>query len=233
MGGVPTARPTMKEWPADERPREKLLRRGASSLSDVELLAILLRVGTRALTALDLARALLMREGTLRTLAGRNAAELMRLPGIGQAKAVELLAAVELGRRIQAERASKRTIIRSPEDVARKMMPMLRERPSEAFFVLILDAKNGLKAEVELTSGTLNASLVHPREVFKAAIDARAAAVVVVHNHPSGNAEPSREDIEITRQLVKAGEVVGIPVHDHVIVAGDSYTSLAERGILG
>jgi DNA repair protein RadC len=108
----------------------------------------------------------------------------------------------------------------------------LRERATEAFFVLLLDAKNALRAKVEITSGTLNASLVHPREVYKVAIDQRAASIIVVHNHPSGNPDPSREDTEVTRQLAEAGRIVGIPLHDHLIVAGDRFTSLAEKGLL-
>jgi DNA repair protein RadC len=112
------------------------------------------------------------------------------------------------------------------------MVPMFRERTQELFYVLVLDSMNGLKKEVLLTTGTLNASLVHPREVFKTAIDHLAASVIVVHNHPSGNPEPSREDIEITRQLMESGKTLGIPLHDHIIIAGDGYTSFAERGLL-
>jgi DNA repair protein RadC len=156
----------------------------------------------------------------------------MRIHGIGPAKAVELVAAFEIGRRMQATPEDPYPIIRTPEDVARQMIPLLRDRSTEVFFVLLLDAKNALKSRVEITSGTLNASLVHPREVFKAAIDHRAASIIVVHNHPSGNPDPSREDTEVTRQLAEAGRIVGIPLHDHVIVAGDGYTSLAEKGLL-
>jgi DNA repair protein RadC len=156
----------------------------------------------------------------------------MRIRGIGPAKAVELIAAFEIGRRMQAEPDEVRPIIRSPEDVARHMVPLLRDRTNEAFFVLLLDAKNALRSKVEITSGTLNASLVHPREVYKVAIDQRAASIIVVHNHPSGNPDPSREDTEVTRQLAEAGRIVGIPLHDHLIVAGDRFTSLAEKGLL-
>jgi DNA repair protein RadC len=156
----------------------------------------------------------------------------MRIRGIGPAKAAELVAAFELGRRAQAEPEEEWPIIRSPEDVARCMVPLLRDRVNEVFFVLLLDAKNALRSQVEISSGTLNASLVHPREVYKAAIDQRAASIVVVHNHPSGNPDPSREDAEVTRQLAEAGRIVGIPLHDHVIVAGDRFTSMAEKGLL-
>jgi len=156
----------------------------------------------------------------------------MRMKGIGQAKAVELLAAFEIGRRVQGSSPEETVIIRSPEDAAQRVVPMLRDKPHEVFIVLLLDSKNGLTHEQELTVGTLNASLVHPREVFKLAIDHRAASVIVAHNHPSGNPEPSAEDIAVTRQLADAGKVVGIPLHDHLIVAGESFTSLAERGLV-
>jgi DNA repair protein RadC len=222
----------IKDWPADERPREKLLKRGAQALSDAELLAILIRTGTGKMTALDLARTIITHEKNLLRIAQKSAQELMRLKGIGHAKAVELLAAFEIGRRVQGATPEAAVIIRSPDDVAQRVVPLLRDKPHEVFVVLLLDAKNGLKHEQEVTVGTLNASLVHPREVFKLAIDHRAASVIVAHNHPSGNPEPSAEDIAVTRQLADAGKVVGIPLHDHVIVAGESFTSLAERGLL-
>jgi DNA repair protein RadC len=156
----------------------------------------------------------------------------MRQRGIGPAKALELLAAFEIGRRAQAEHEHERPVFRSPQDVARRMVPLLRDRTTEVFYVLIMDSKNALKIDVELSIGTLNASLVHPREVYKVAIDNGAAAIIVVHNHPSGNPEPSTEDIDITRQLAEAGKIIGIPLHDHLIVAGEQYTSHAERGLL-
>ena len=225
-------RPAIKDWPADERPREKLLAHGPAALSDAELLTILIRQGTRQHSALDLAKVILCEAGSLRGVAGLSVPELMRVKGIGKTKAVELLAAFELGRRLESRQDEGKVLIRTPEDVAKIMIPKLRHLTTEEFYVLVLDAKNGVRKEVKLTSGTLNASLVHPREVFKAAIDHRAAAIIVVHNHPSGNLEPSREDIDITHQLVEAGKTIGIPVHDHVIVASGGYTSLAERGLL-
>lgn len=226
-----SSRPSIKQWPPDERPREKLLNHGAKVLSDSELLAILLGSGHGADNAVDLARRILTDSGSLRRAASKNPEELIRIKGIGRAKAVALVAAFELGRRVQGETMEEVAIIRSPGDVAAVMIPRLRDASCEKFHVLILDSKNGLIRNVELTSGTLNASLVHPREVFKTAIDHRAASVIVVHNHPSGNKEPSREDLEITRQLAETGKIVGIPLHDHIIIAGNDYTSLAERGI--
>lgn len=226
-------RTSIKDWPADERPREKLLRQGPAALADAELLAIMIRTGSGRNSALDLAKGILHEGKSLYGIASRSASELMRTKGIGKAKAVELLAAFEIGRRVEARKHDEKLIVRSPEDVARFMIPRMRHLNSEEFYVLVLDAQNGLKEEVRLTTGTLNASLVHPREVFKAAIDHRAASVIVVHNHPSGNLEPSHEDIEITRQLQEAGKIIGIPLHDHLIVATSGFTSLAERGVLG
>jgi DNA repair protein RadC len=225
-------RAPIPSWPRGERPREKLLRQGIHTLSDAELVALILRTGTGESTALDLARSLLVRDQSLRSIGKRTPAELMRQRGIGPAKALELLAAFEIGRRAQAEGERPRPVFRSPEDVARRMVPLLRDRKTEVFYVLVMDAKNALKIDVELSIGTLNASLVHPREVYKVAIDNGAAAIIVVHNHPSGNPEPSTDDIDITRQLVEAGKIIGIPLHDHLIVAGEQYTSHAERGLL-
>lgn len=220
------------DWPADERPREKLLRYGPQTLSDAELLAIIIRVGSGECTAVDIARRILTRHRSLRAVAALSPQELMRLRGIGVAKAVELIAAFEIGRRVESSPDEARFLIRSPEDVAELVLPQLRDLHNEVFVVLHLDSKNGLKHQQRLSVGTLNASLVHPREVYKSAIDHLAASIIVVHNHPSGNHEPSNEDIEITRQLAEAGKIVGIPLHDHVIIAGKGYTSLAERGLI-
>ena len=223
-------RGAIRTWPRGERPREKLLRNGAQTMSDAELLAILIRTGNRAQTALDLASGVLQGGRGLAGLARRNARELMRVEGIGEAKALGILAAFELGRRLQADSGGRRTPLRTPEDAARLVIPRLRDLTHEVFAVLVLDTQNVVLATVELSHGTLNASLVHPREVFKVAIDHVGAAVLVVHNHPSGNPEPSGEDIAITHQLAEAGKILGIPLHDHLIVGGNGYVSLAERG---
>jgi DNA repair protein RadC len=196
------------------------------------LIALVLRTGNPGESALDVARGLLCEAGSFPLLARRGPAELTRRRGIGRAKAAALAAAFELSRRFPSPQDQSRTVFRGPADVARHIGARLRDRTEEVFVVLVLDAKNALVAEVELSRGILNASLVHPREVFKAAIDHRGASVIVLHNHPSGNAEPSSEDQEITRQLADAGRIVGIPVHDHVIVAGSEYRSMAELGFL-
>lgn len=224
--------PGIREWLPDDRPREKLLLRGPQALTEAELLALLLRSGTAGRSALDVARSILRDAGSLRGLAVRSARELMRTHGIGPAKAAELAAAFEIGRRVEAGGGARRPVVRGPADVARMMVPALRDSRQEVFHVLALDSSNAVTANIELSRGTLNASLVHPREVFKTAIDHRAAAIIVVHNHPSGNPEPSPEDLAITRQLAEAGKLLGIPVHDHIIVAESTWTSLSERGIL-
>jgi len=224
--------PAIREWLPDDRPREKLLLRGPQALTEAELLALILRSGTAGRSALDVARNILRDTGSLERLAALSAREMMRMHGVGPAKAAEVAATFEIGRRVEAGGGERRQVVKGPADVARIMVPTLRDRRQEVFHVLVLDSSNAVAANIELSRGTLNASLVHPREVFKTAIDHRAAAIIVVHNHPSGNPEPSPEDLSITRQLSDAGKLLGIPVHDHVIVAGSDWTSLAERGVL-
>ena len=222
----------IKDWPESERPREKLLKRGVDALSDAELLAILIGSGTGKVTAVDLAKRLLVEHKSLRELAGMSVADLQKFKGIGSARAVSIISAFELGRRLHTREDEKLGAVKSPDDVAGRYIPKLRDLKKEIFYVLLLNSANVIIKEVELTRGTLNASLVHPREVFKAAIDGLAASIILVHNHPSGNRTPSSEDIALTKQIVEAGKVVGIPVHDHIIVAGGSYTSFAEENLL-
>jgi DNA repair protein RadC len=201
-------------------------------LTDAELLALVLRTGAGGRSALDLARDLLGRYGSLGGIARAMPAELLRVKGLGCAKVAELSAALEISRRRVAEPDRVPPRIGGPHDIARQLLPRLRDLPWEVFIVVILDSRNAMRKQIELSRGTLSASVVHPREVFKAAIDERAAAIIVAHNHPSGNPEPSREDIELTRQLVESGRILGIPLHDHIIIAGDQCTSLAEMGLM-
>lgn len=217
--------------PAD-RPREKMARCGPGSLTESELLAVVLRTGSDSKSALDVARDLLQDAGGLDGVAKMTVGELVRVRGIGTTKALELQAVFEIGRRRHASAQGLFPVVHSPEDVARRMGPHLCDLQQEVFIVLSLDGKNSVRRETELSRGTLNASIVHPREVFKVAIDERAAAIIVVHNHPSGNPEPSPEDVEITRQLAETGRVVGIPLRDHIIIAGNRHSSLAELGLL-
>ncbi len=222
----------VRDLPRDEWPREKLLRQGPAVLSDAELLALILRSGCGGLSALDLGRELLRRFASLGGLARASPSELLRVRGVGVAKAAGLSAALELSRRRAAEPEAVYPPVACPGEVARLLVPRLRDLPCEVFILAILDARNGLRKQIEISRGTLSASLVHPREVFKAAVDERAAAIIVAHNHPSGNPEPSREDIELTKQLSESGRILGIPLHDHIIVSGEHFTSLAERGLL-
>jgi len=222
----------IKDWPKGERPREKLIRKGSDSLSDAELLAILLRNGSRDGTAVDVAKSILSFNGSLERLASRSFGELRRHRGMGEVKAVTVLAAFELGRRSAVRTGGGRTPVRSPQAVARIFQPLFRDLKQEVCKVLLLDSANHLLRDVKISEGILNSSLVHPREVFRQAIIEPAASVILLHNHPSGNPEPSSEDLQITRQLVEAGKIMGIPVHDHIIIASTSFTSFAERGLI-
>ncbi len=223
----------IKDWPEEERPREKLVARGAQALSDSELLAILLREGTGKITALDLAKSLLVRFENIFELSGRSVGEFMRLKGIGRAKAVTLIAAFELGRRTASGDKPEKIQISSPEAIASRYIPLLETEKQEEFRIITLDSANQILSERVITRGSLNASIVHPREVFKTAISDSAARIIILHNHPSGNPEPSREDRAITEKLVKAGELIGIEVIDHVIIAGRDYYSFTEHNELG
>ena len=222
---------TIKQWPTGERPREKLIRQGPATLSESELLAILLRSGSKGVTAVDLAKKLLSDHRSLRDLARMSAADLNRF-GIGLVRAASIVAAFELLRRLPATDGSERPVLQAPEDVAYIFSPKLRDLHHEEFWALLLTTSNHLISERRITSGTLNSSLVHPRECFAEAITAKAASVIFVHNHPSGNPEPSQEDIAITRQLTEAGKILGIPVYDHVIIGGGQFSSFAQRGLL-
>ncbi|MBP9211638.1 MAG: DNA repair protein RadC [Bacteroidetes bacterium] len=224
----------IKEWPEDERPREKLVAHGAASLSEAELLAILINIGTAQRSAVDVARGLLNEYSTLKRIASLTVADLKqsRHKGIGTAKAVTIVAACEFARRIAAKSTDTETAIRTPEDIHRRYGPKLRDLRQEQFMVVSLSSANKVIRDRVITTGLLNASLTHPREVFREAILEQAAGIILLHNHPSGNPEPSREDIAVTKQIVEAGKIIGISVHDHIIIAGDEFTSLMERGLM-
>jgi len=230
--GDETEAVSMKQWPVKERPREKLLARGAETLSDAEILAILLNSGTGGRSALDIARTLVQRYATLRILAHRPVSELCGIQGIGTARAVALHAAFELGRRHAASPDIADEVVGGPEDIASKYIPRLRDLRRERFMALLLDNAGHIIKECIISEGIVNASLVHPREVFHAAVTELASSIILLHNHPSGVREASREDHLITRQLVDAGRLMDIPVHDHIIVCGNSYVSFAENGWL-
>jgi DNA repair protein RadC len=224
----------IKQWPEDERPREKLLRHGASVLTDSELLAILIGSGTGKLTAVDIAKIILKEYKSLRNVGALSVADLKqkKFKGIGKVKAIILVAAFEIARRLASSPGEISSVIRTPEDAAKKYIPQMRDLKQEIFMVLCLNSSNKIIQERMVTKGLLNSSLTHPREVFREAILENAASIILLHNHPSGNLEPSREDILITKQLVESGKIIGIEVHDHLIIAGDGFTSLMERGLM-
>jgi DNA repair protein RadC len=219
--------------PSADRPRERLWSLGAGALTGAELIAILLETGGPDGSAPEIAARLLGGVGgSWRRLAARPPAELLRMPGIGPAKAARLLAAFEIGARLGAEVRPPASRIRDAADVVKLLGPRLRDLGVEEFHLLALDSQAQVLRDVLVTRGLLNSSLVHPREVFRAAIAEAAAGIIVVHNHPSGDPTPSAEDRAVTRQLVECGRLLDIPVYDHVIVAGDRWTSFANEGML-
>lgn len=222
---------TIKQLPPELRPRERLRQSGPSALSDGELLGLLLGIGSREKTAVELAGEVISEAGGLHSLYDVSVHELMQVNGIGKAKACIILAAVELGRRIGQVRNPGRPVISSPADVERLLRGRIANLDRENFVVVLLNTKNEVVETSTVSVGTLDASLVHPREVFKPAVRASAASVILAHNHPSGMVEPSREDREVTRRLGEAADVLGIEVLDHVIV-GDGYYSMKEHGML-
>ncbi len=231
MRGTGGYHTTIKEWPEGERPREKLAALGAAALTEAELIAILLRTGVKGATAVDVARELLSKSRSLRGLARCSVSDFVEL-GLGRVRAATLVAVFEVARRLPSSDGERSPVFRSPAEVAERYLPRLRDLKHEEFWVLLLDSANRLMNEVKVTSGTLNSSLVHPRECFNEAMKQKAASVIFLHNHPSGNPEPSQEDIAITRQLTEAGKILGIPVHDHLVLGNSGYTSFAERGLL-
>lgn len=224
---------SIRELPRSERPRERLVTLGASALSSAELLALLVGAGGMGGSALQVGQLLLAGAGgSLRRMAMQPVASLTATSGVGIARAVTVHAALELGRRLAAETRDDGAPLRSPRDVAKVFAPRLEDLPVEEFHVAILDAQHRLERDVTITRGLLTSSLVHPREVFREAIAERAAAVILVHNHPSGDPTPSADDRLVTEQLVAAGRLLDIPVHDHVIIGRGRYTSFAEAGLL-
>ena len=224
----------VRDLPKEERPREKLIQRGAASLSDTELLAILLRTGTSSVSVLHLAEEVLAKyqDKGLVSIMNISPQEIASVHGVGLAKAATIVAAVELGRRLSAKAAQKLEKIEGPEDVARYASPLLRFEQKEHFLVMLLDVRNRVLAMPTISIGSLTASVAHPREIFREAIRYSAANMILIHNHPSGDPTPSKEDVQITKQMMKAGEIMGIPVLDHIIIAGDGFLSLKEADCL-
>ncbi len=223
----------MKLLPADDRPREKLIEHGPDVLSNSELLAILIRTGTTERSALDIARELTENGGFYSNIAqARSVADLSKIKGLGPAKAATILAAVELGRRVAGAEPQKKQKFSSPEVCVSYLMPRMRYEQQEKFVVMLLDSKNQLIKCQKVSEGSLNSSVVHPREVFAPAMLHRAACVLAAHNHPSGDPAPSMEDRKLTQALMATGTVMGIPLLDHIIIGDGRYFSFRENGYL-
>ena len=223
----------VKDLPLDDRPREKLMLRGPQNLSDAELIAILLRTGKKGKSVVNVAQEMVSIHRNLTILASKTLSDLMKISGIGKDKAVTLLAAFELSRRIQSQSkwlSDKK--VTTPQDVADIFIPLLRDEVKEKFLLICLNSANKIITYEIISVGNLNSSVVHPREVFKAAIDHRSASIILLHNHPSGNPEPSNEDIAITKKIVESGIILDIPVFDHIIIAGNVFTSFVERRLI-
>lgn len=229
LSSVPDSSPGL--WPETERPRERLLALGSEALSDGEALAVIFGTGHPGTgSALVMARSLLSAFGDLRGVFSASVAELVALPGMGRARAATLVAVGEVARRVQADRLDAGAILSSAASVYAHFGPLLADEKRESFYVVMVDGRNRVVAKARVSQGSLGASIVHPREAFRMAVREAAAAVLFVHNHPSGDPTPSAEDRRITERLRCAGEVMGIPVLDHVVVGRGRYWSFADNG---
>ena len=222
---------SVKHWPEDERPRERLMTHGASTLSEAQLLAIIIRNGRAGRSAVDLGRELLERFGSLVGIEQAGIREICEVEGIGPAKAAEIKAAVELGRRYQKPSLAGASFC-SSSDVAAYYRPRMKDLKKEIFQCALLDTKNKIIREEVVSVGSLSSSIVHPRDTFKAAVRESAAAVIFIHNHPSGDVRPSQEDILLTKRLIQAGEVIGIQVLDHIIIGDGEHFSFRDNGMI-
>ena len=222
---------TIKEWSEDDRPREKLTKYGSSSLSNSELLAILIGSGSKGFSALDAAKELIKIAGNISDLSGLSIDKIKTIRGLGDARAVTLKAAFELAKRIKSEPLKFDKKIVSPEVVAKYYIPRFYGINHEEFLIILLNSTKKIIKDIVISKGILTQTIIHPREVFRAAIESAANSIILIHNHPSGNSEPSTNDIFITKELIKAGKILGIEIDDHIIIAGDEYVSLRGRGI--
>lgn len=223
---------SVREMPEEERPRERLARLGPEALRDAELIAILFRTGTRSTGAVALGEEVVRHFGSLRNLARASLEELRQVSGLGDVKAVEIKAALELGKRLATYRERDKTKILSPEDVADILMARFKEYETEHFKCVLLNTKKELIRIVDVSKGGLDTALAVPRDVFRMAVREGASSTIICHNHPSGDPEPSKEDIEITRRLCESGHIIGITVDDHVIFGDGRFVSLRARGLI-
>jgi DNA repair protein RadC len=223
----------IKEWKEDDRPREKMMQKGSGSLSDSEILAIIINNGTRGKSAIDLAKELLgLVDNDISKLVNLEYATIQTIKGIGPAKAVSIAASLELAKRFKIRSFGELKSYRSPEEIAQYFIPEFMGMRTETFFALLLNTSNQVIKRVNISQGSLNSSVVHPREVFRFAVVESAASMILLHNHPSGNPNPSNEDKEITRNLVEAGNMMKIKVIDHIIIAGNTFYSFAKNGLI-
>lgn len=222
----------IKDVPKEDRPRERLLKLGSNHLSNQELLAILLGSGTKRESVMDLSNRVLMHFEGLKLLSDATIEELTAIKGIGPAKGVVILAAIEVGKRMNEYKPDEKYTIRSPEDGANYVMEEMRSLAQEHFVVIFLNTKNEIIHRQTIFIGSLNASIVHPREVFREAVKRSAASIICAHNHPSGDPAPSQEDIHVTRRLVESGKMIGIELLDHLIIGDRKFVSLKEKGYL-
>lgn len=222
----------IKDLPEDERPREKMLKFGAEKVTNGELLAIIIRTGVKSASAVKLAESILARATSLRELPNLTVEELMEVKGIGKAKGVQIKAALELGRRIATSFRQDSLSISSPRDVVGLIMEEMRFYQKEHFKAILLNTKNQVIASETIFIGSLNASIVHPREIFNLAIKKNSASIILAHNHPSGDPTPSQEDIEVTKRVVEVGNIIGIKVLDHLVIGEGKYYSFRESGLI-
>lgn len=222
----------IKELPIAERPRERLLRYGAESLSNSELIAIILRTGNRNENILNLSSRIIKERGGLNGLLNSSLEDFTRLKGIGSAKASQLIALCELSKRFKCYKSGEKYRISSPKDAAMYVMEEMRYLKQEILKVLMLNVKNNVIHQKDVSMGSINSSIVHPREVFKEAIMKNSAAIIILHNHPSGDCTPSREDIQVTSRIKESGKILGIDLIDHIVIGDGNFTSLKEKGLL-
>ncbi len=227
-----TSNLTIAQWPIHERPREKLLTKGAETLTDAELLAIFFRTGLQGKTAVDLARDTLLHYGSLRELLAVTPSKFCQIRGLGITKYIQLQAAIELGKRFLKEKIDKTNVLSCPEDTRQFLMTKLRDKRQEVFACLFLNTKHHIIAYEELFQGTLDSAEIYPRIILEKTLHYNAAALILCHNHPSGNASPSYSDIQVTRKIIHALALIDVRVLDHFIVGESEVFSLAERGEL-
>jgi DNA repair protein RadC len=223
---------SIKEWPEDDRPREKLIKFGAENLSSAELLAIILRTGTKGKSALDHAKTFISNYGGFREIEKTSVSELREIKGVGLAKAAQIKAVFEIAKRYSAEKIEVGEQFQNSKQVFNHFHESMRSKKKEVFIAVLLDGKNRMIRDVQISEGSLTASIVHPREVFNPIIRDSAAGVILVHNHPSGDPMPSKEDKDITKRLKEVGELVGVKVLDHIIIGNGRYMSFADEGML-